>query len=290
MSRKTKKIIIFILLTLFGNFFYAFGVIAFCTPNKLITGGMTGIAIALNYAFGIKVSYLTFGFNAFFFILGFFVLGKKFALSTLASSIIYPAWMFVLEFFNYDAFIIDPILATIASGLFMGLGIGLVLRSGGSTGGIDVLVLILNKYCHLPVGAGVTICDVATLLGQFFSPKTTVNLVGYGIMMIVIYSVIIDKVLLYGNNKIQIKILTKEEDRMSEMIFKELDRGLTYLHAKTGYLQNEVNYILTVVDIREIAKTKKLIYAIDPDAFVVFSNVNEVNGRGFSREKIYQSR
>lgn len=285
-----KKIISFLLLNIIGNFLYAFGVIAFCESNHLITGGMTGIALALHYHFNIKTSYLTFGFNAFFFILGYLVLGKKFALSTLCATIIYPLCMMILELINFDFFITDELLiSTIGAGLFMGVGIGLVMRSGGSTGGIDVLVLILHKYFHLGVGLGVTICDVLTLCVQLFEANVTFTLFAYGIMMIVIYSIMIDKVVLYGNNKIEIKILTKKSEEMSNMILNDLDRGLTYLHAQTGYLKEEVNYILTVIDIRELPKTKKMIYEIDPESFVVISNVNEVKGHGFSEEKVYKS-
>lgn len=284
-----KKLALAIGLNVFGNLLYAIGVIVFCEPNSLITGGVTGISLALHYSFDINTSYFAFGFNAVFFIIGLIVLGKKFALSTLCSSIIYPCWMLLLENLDLSAFATnDVFIATIASGLFMGLGIGLVMRSGGSTGGVDVIVLILHKYANLSIGLGVTILDVLTLAVQLFQPEVTFTIFAYGILMIIIYSVIIDKVVLFGNNKIQIKILTHKEEAMSQMILNQMDRGLTYLHSQTGYLKEEVNYILTVVDIRELPKAKKMIYEIDKDAFVVISNVSEVRGHGFSSEKIYQ--
>ncbi len=283
-----NKVLSFVMLNVLGNFLYAFGIVAFCKPNNLITGGTTGISLALARLLSTNVSYFQYAFNLLFFLLGFFVLGKKFAFSTIVSSILCPTFMLILESFSFNYFILkDPLLATLATGLFMGVGIGLIIRSGSSTGGIDVVVLIMNKYLRLPIGIGLTMCDAILLGAQLFDANVTINLFLYGILMIVIYSTIIDRVVLYGNDKIEIKILTKDNEKMSNMILNDLDRGLTYLHAKTGYLGDEIDYILTVVELRELPKTKKKIYEIDPEAFVVISNVNEVSGRGFSMAKVY---
>lgn len=287
-----KKLITSFLLCVIGNLIYALSVIIFCEPHGLITGGVTGVSLALHYATGINTSYFTFTFNAIFFILGFFVLGKKFAASTLCSTINYPLWMLVLEFFDFSYFNqnVDTLVAVISSGVLMGIGIGLVMRSGGSTGGIDVVVLILNKYLNFPVGLGVSVIDIFTLAVQLFLPNVTFNLFVYGILMIIIYSIIIDKVLTFGHNKLQIKILSNNNDLISDMILNQMDRGLTYLHSKTGYLKEETDYILTVVEIRELPRIKKLIYEIDPEAFVVISNVKEVKGHGFTSAKVYKNK
>ena len=144
---KYKKVLFAVFLNVFGNLLYAMGVILFCEPNNMITGGVTGISLALHYLFDVNTSYFTFIFNAVFFVIGLIVLGKKFALSTLASSIIYPLWMLLLEFICKDYNLTDDLMmATVFGGVLMGVGIGLVMRSGGSTGGVDVIVLILNKY------------------------------------------------------------------------------------------------------------------------------------------------
>lgn len=284
-----KKVWSFIFLNVVGNFLYAFGIVAFCKPNGLITGGTTGISLALARLLDTNVSYFQYAFNVFFFLLGYFVLGKKFAFSTIVSSLLCPTWMLILEFFDYSIFSLnDSLLATLATGILMGLGIGMVIRSGSSTGGIDVVVLIIHKYLKLPISVGLTLCDACLLLAQLFDAHVTINLLFYGVLMIILYSAIIDKVVLYGNDKIQIKILTKKIDEVSNMILNDLDRGLTYLHAKTGYKKEEVDYILTVVELRELPKTKKKIYEIDKEAFVVISNVNEVSGRGFSLDKVYE--
>lgn len=286
----TKKILMAICLSVFGNLLYAMGVILFIEPNNLITGGMTGIALALHYVLDFPTSILAFIFNAIFFIIGWIFLGKKFALSTLASTILYPIWMLVLENIGFGGQITDDrIIATVFGGILMGAGIGAVIRGGGSTGGIDVLVLILKKYVNISVGLGITILDVLTLAVQLFFPNVTFTMFAYGIVIIAIYSIVIDKVVLFGNNKLEIKILTDKQDEMRDMILYQLDRGLTYLHAKTGYLQREIEYILTVVDMFELSKAKKMIYSIDPNAFVIITPVSEVRGRGFSTAKIYQN-
>lgn len=288
---KHSRIISFILLNVIGNFIYAFGIVAFCKPNHLITGGTTGISLALSYIFNTQVSYFQYAFNVLFFLIGLFVLGKKFALSTLVSSLLCPSFMFILEFLDFSFFIMgDLLMPTLITGLCMGIGIGLVIRSGSSTGGVDVIVLILNKYLHLPIGVGLTLLDAILLSVQLMDTNVSILLFFYGILMIIIYSLIIDKVVLYGNDRIEIKILTRENEKISQMILNELDRGITYLHAKTGYLGEEVDYILTVVNIRQLAYVKKMIYEIDPEAFVIVSNVSEVMGRGFSLDKVYSNK
>lgn len=292
MTSRRKRLILNIILSLVGNFIYAFGVHVFCENNGLVTGGVTGISVALHYFTGVNTAYFAWGFNIIFFIIGFIVLGKRFALSTLASTILYPFFMFLLSFGNYDFFKTGELfISTICSGVLMGVGIGLVMRTGGSTGGLDVPVLILNKYLHMPVGLGITLFDILTLAIQLIIPSAIPDpqfvMLIYGFIMIIIYSICIDYTLLAGKKSIEIKILTNKKDEVSDFILNKMNRGLTYLHSKTGYLHVETDYILVVLDMRELPRFKDEILHIDPNAFVVISSVKEVAGRGFSKEKSY---
>jgi uncharacterized membrane-anchored protein YitT (DUF2179 family) len=283
-----KKIIQNIILLVVGNLLLAFTTIAVLQAHDLSTGGVTGIALFLNKVTKLPTSLISIILNTIFFILGFFFLGKKFALNTLASSLLNPLFLWIFEHFSYESLQIENrILQVLLASFLIGLSIGLVMRSGGSTGGLDIPALMINKYLHIPVGFGVLFCDLASLLIQFTGDLTFEKFIE-AFLMLLIYSKIIDYVLLYGNSKVEIKIMSQKKDEISKMILHELDRGLTFFHTKTGYLKEENDCIITVIDLRELPRFKQRINQIDSESFMVISNVSEVNGHGFSLAKKYK--
>ena len=174
-------------LILLGNTIYSFGIVAFILSSGLITGGTAGIGLIFFHQFGLPISTFISLFNIVVFILGAVVLGKAFALTTLISSFYYP---FILSIFEnipaLQQITNDRVICTIYAGLLIGLGIGLVLRAGASTGGVDIPVLILNKKFGLPVSATLYVVDVCILLGQMiFADKEQVL---YGICLVFIYT------------------------------------------------------------------------------------------------------
>jgi len=283
---KKSRIIFEILTILFGNFLYAAGVVFFIVPSKLITGGTTGIAICMNQYFGLPVSYLVFGFNVAMFILGFLILGRKFALTTLVSTFCYPIALEILSKMVGDYVLTDDIfLSTLFGGLCIGTSIALVIRVGASTGGMDIPPLILHKYLRVPVSVSLYVADCVILaLQAVFSDREKVL---YGIVLVIIYSIILDKLLMLGTNKMQIKVVSNRTSEIKNAIISEIDRGVTLLHGRTGYLEKEMDVLLSVVSNRELAKVEKMVRDIDEDAFVMISRVSEVRGRGFSAGKKY---
>ena len=270
-----------------GNILYALTVKLFLLPSGLVTGGTTGIALTINHFFGISITQFVLLFNIIMLIAGYLVLGKQFAATTLASTFLYP---FALEIFDRilgDYVMTDDLLlCTIFSGLGIGIALGIVIRSGASTGGMDIPPLILQKTFHIPVSGSMYAFDVVILLGQaLFRPAENIL---YGIVLVMIYTMVLDKLLLMGATRTELKVISEKSDEIRNAILTQIDRGVTLLDGETGYLRNKTQVLLSIISKRELPKIEKLIHSIDPESFIVVSRVNEVNGRGFSMKKKYR--
>ena len=272
---------------LFGNALYSLAVALFLEPSGLITGGATGIALAIGRLTGLPVSGLLFFINLAMLVWGWVVLGRAFALNTLASSVLSPAFLGLFEGLLAGRVLTEDIfLCTVFSGLGIGVALGLVIRSGASTGGLDIPPLVLNKWFKLPVSATMLTFDIAVLLMQaVFSP---VQQVLYGVVMVLIHTIVMDKMLMLGASRTEVKIVSSQSDAICAAILAQLDRGVTILHGEGGYTGEPSEVLLSVISNRELPRLEKLVHSIDPACFLIVSRVTEVSGRGFSMEKEYQ--
>lgn len=270
-----------------GNCIYALAVTMFIIPNGLIVGGTTGLGLTFNYLFSMPLPVFVMIFNIIMFILGGLVIGKKFALTTLASTFFYPIALGVFQKIpQIQNMTSDQLLASIYAGLMIGLGIGIVIKAGASTGGMDIPPLILNKKFGLSIPMVMYAFDVCILLGQMlFASKEEIL---YGILLVFIYSIVLDKVLLFGQAKTEVQIISEKHEEINDMIHKNIDRGSTYIFGETGYRRNETKIILTVVSNRELAGLTNQVLAIDANAFMIISRTYQVKGRGFSKSKDYK--
>ena len=255
-------------------------------PSGLITGGATGIALAVNKISGLTVSSVLFVINMTMLALGWAVLGRKFALNTIASTILSPLFLALWERVFQDYVLTeDIVLNTIFAGLGIGISLGITIRAGASTGGMDIPPLVLNKWFHLPVSATMMAFDFAILAMQAaFSP---IQQSLYGIVLVIVYTVVLDKVLLLGSTRTEVKIISTQSDAICKAIQAELDRGVTILHGEGGYRREPEQVLLSVVSNRQLPRLEKLAHTIDPTCFMIVSHVTEVSGRGFSLEKDY---
>ena len=270
-----------------GNFLYALTVKLFLLPAGLVTGGTTGMALTVNYLTGIPISGFVLVFNVIMLLLGYRVLGKAFASTTLASTFLYPA---ALEIFDrtLEGVVLteDVLLCTIFSGLGIGIALGIVIRSGASTGGMDIPPLVLKRFFRIPVSVSMYAFDVCILLSQAVFRKAE-NIL-YGIVLVMIYTIVLDKMLLMGTTRTEVRIISRRSEQIRDAILKELDRGVTMLDGESGYLHNRTQMIFSVISNRELPKVERIIRGIDPESFMVVSRVSEVKGRGFSLNKKYQ--
>ena len=287
-TRRWQQLLLNSLAIILGNALYSLAVALFLEPAGLITGGATGIALAFGRLTGLSVSGFLFLFNMSMLVWGWAVLGKKFALNTLASSVLSPAFLELFErLLDGRVLTEDIFLCTIFSGLGIGVALGMVIRAGASTGGMDIPPLVLNKWFHLPVSSTMMVFDFIILAAQAaFSP---VRQSLYGVVMAIIYTVVLDKVLMLGTTRTEVKIISAKSDEICAAIFAQLDRGVTILHGEGGYLREPESVLLSVVSNRQLPRLEKLARAIDPTCFMIVSHVTEVSGRGFSLEKDYQA-
>ena len=271
-----------------GNALYALTVVLFLVPSGLITGGATGIALGINRALGLPVSGVLFVINMTMLAVGWVLLGRRFAVTTVASTLLSPLFLALWERVFADFVLTDDlVLNTIFAGLGVGISLGITIRSGASTGGMDIPPLVLNKYFHIPVSASMLVFDMLILcLQAAFSPLQQCL---YGIVMVIVYTVVLDKVLLFGTTRTEVKIISQHADDIREAIFTQLDRGVTVLHGEGGYSHEPEQVLLSIVSNRQLPKLEKLAHAIDPTCFMIVSHVTEVSGRGFSLEKDYQA-
>lgn len=287
-NKKYLKMIYNLLLVVLGNATYALAVKLFILPNDLMTGGTTGIALVINHYFnGVSISAFVLGFNILMLLVGLALLGKKFAFSTIVSSITYPLALELFDrLFGNVVLTEDMLLNTIFAGLGIGVGLGIVIRNGASTGGMDIPPLVLNRYFKIPVSVSLYVFDMCILLGQaVYNPLEGIL---YGILLILIYSVVLDKLMLMGTTRTEVKVVSGHAEEIRKAILSEVDRGVTLLYGESGYLQQDTQVILSIVSNRELPQVEKLIHSIDPESFMIISRVSEVRGRGFSMSKEYK--
>ena len=270
---------------LVGNAILAFTVAAFIVPHGVIVGGATGIGLTIAHYVPVDLSIIIFIVNSILFVLGAAVLGKKFAVATIASTFIYPTFLSIVQKIpGIDGLTDNLMLATLYAGALLGVGIGLIVRVGSSTGGTDIVALVLNKWFHIPVAGLLYVIDFLVLGGQVFFSDT--EQIMYGVLMLVLETAILNKVMLLGQSQIQLFIISEEYEHIREKMLKELDAGVTMVHIETGYGQENRKGVLCVIPNRKLYSVKELVQAIDPKAFITITQINEVRGRGFTMERV----
>ncbi|MCQ2492836.1 MAG: YitT family protein [Lachnospiraceae bacterium] len=271
-----------------GNLLYSLAVRLFLMPSGLVTGGVTGISIALNSVTGIRVSIFAMILNVVMWILGLILLGKHFAFSTLISTLAFPVFLSFFETALGDYVITeDRILCSVLGGVLIGVALGIVLREDASTGGIDVIPMALNKYFKLSVSATMYAIDTVILLAQIL--VFPVENILYGILQILIYSFVLEKVLILGNTRTQMLVISPEHEKITSYILHEVDRGVTLLDGHGGYTKKPAELVLSIVSNRQVPRIEKEIRQIDPHAMIIKSSIMEVSGRGFTLAKQYIS-
>ena len=273
-----------LLLVLLGNITYALSVKFFLLPANLISCGTTGIALVVNHLTGIPLSGFIFVFNVVMLALGWWILGKKFAMTTVISSLFYPIALEILNRVLGDVSVTDDILLNaLFAGIGLGISLGLVLRGGASTGGMDIPPLILKKFFRIPVSASLWVFDFIIMLTQM-AFHTAEDLL-YGVILLITISITLNKVMLFGTSKTEVKIVSEKAKEIRDAILSKVDRGCTLLHGEGGYLHQPTEVIMSVVSNHELVKIEQLARQIDPSCFMIISQVSEVWGRGFTYGK-----
>ena len=267
-----------------GNVFVAFAVSTLVLENQLISGGVTGLGIVTNHYTGINISLIVGIINVLLFLLGLFFIGKKFALYTLISTFAFPV---LLEFFNTNAifhnYCQDTLLAVVLAGCLVGIGVGLMIRSDASSGGMDIIAIILNRKLGIPVFIMVNVFDFIILCMQAtFSNPTKIL---YSIVLVFVTSFMLNKTLTKGSKMVQLVVISDCHEMIKKMIIEEADAGVTSLYSQKGFNETDTKTLLTIIPPVKLTKIKEQIKLIDPVAFMVVATVDEVSGRGYTLER-----
>ena len=265
---------------LVGNSINAFAVAFFILPNDLSMGGGTGISLIVNHFFNIPISAFVLIFNIIMFLIGAAFLGKKFAVTTAISTFYYPFILAVFQKIIGSYSVTDDIfLNTFFAGLLMGLSLGIVVRAGASTGGMDIPPLVVNKYFGVPVSAAMYVFGLIILAVQFTFKDAEKIL--YGIVLIMINSLVLDKMIVLGKQRVELQKKNKKSEEIKRAIIEKVGRGVTMIYGETGYMGEKCDIVLTVVSNRQLLKTERIVKSIDPGSFVIINSVKEVAGKGF---------
>ena len=279
---------------LLGNTLLAFAICAFVVPNGIMLGGSSGIALFIqHFVPGLRLSVISAVVNVALFVLGWVFLGWKFAATSLASTIVYPIILSIFETLPIGTmFNEDIVLSALACAVILGLGIGIVVREGGSTGGMDIPPCILFKLYGIPVGKSIMFFDSLVVLMQV--AVKGLDGILCSILIIAVMSIVIDRTVVTGERTEQMIIISQEYQKIRDFILHTANCGVSMLDMETGYDGKRQQAILTVVYSNKYPEIRDGALAIDPRAFIITSEATNVNGIGYTiartEEKLSQGK
>lgn len=267
-----------------GCIIFVIGMNSVLIPKQFLSGGLLGTAMIIHYLFpSMSTGVVYFFLNIPLAILGWFNISRRFMYYSIVG----------MTFFSWSASLIkvpaakidDPILAGIFAGAICGVGAGLILRSFGSAGGLDVLGIYLNKRFGIRIGSVIFAANASVLLvgALFFSLEMALHSIVY----VFTSSKVIDAVLTGFNQRKSVLIVSDHASSIAQEILHKENRGVTFLKGQGAYSGNEKNVILSITTLAELAKMKDMVFDIDPDAFVVVNDTLEVLGRRHGKKRVY---
>ncbi|MBR1576543.1 MAG: YitT family protein [Bacteroidales bacterium] len=293
-KRKLWKIIGEYAVMILGVALYCASWECFMIPNDLSSGGLTGLCTVIQYATGgrLKVSFLYAAINVFLLLLAFAVMGAKFGFKTICcialASLFFHLFEMVPQLHSVEGrflFVPEKWMIPAIGGLLEGGGLGLIFRTGGSTGGSDILALIVNKFWPVTPGRFFLISDIIIVLSLLLLPGRAFADLVYGFIMIIISATILDAVLVGGRSSVQMMIFSEKSKEIADYIIRQMDRGVTALHAMGWYTQQEKDVLLVVVQQKEVFEITRMVKNLDRKAFMSISPASNVYGEGFEEIK-----
>ena len=283
MDRKTLRQIINLIAVAVGCAVYAVGFDLFLSPYDIVPGGASGVAMIINRIFGApSIGTIIILINVPLLIAAFFKLGYRFVLRTAYGAVLLS--LFIDAFSFIPGVETEPVLAALFGGLSCGLGLGIVLLFGSTTGGVDVAAqLIRKRWPSAKMGRVILAIDAVIVVSAAIVLKNLGSAM-YAIVLIYVESVVADKVLYGSENARMAYIISEKSEEIAKMLMEQVERGVTYLHGTGAYTMDEKNVIFCVIKRREVARVKRFVKEADPNAFFVLCSANEVLGNGFYPE------
>ena len=275
-------------------FIFAMAWECFMIPNGMSAGGMMGLSTVIQYATGglVPAQYTYFGINAILIIVAVMAMGIGFGFKTIWCIVVSSLFMQVISglpamhaipgsFFFMEERLLIPVVA----GVFESVGLGLVLRYGGSTGGTDIIALMVNKYWPVSLGTVFLLSDVVICAMLLLLPDKHFSDMCYGLVEVVIFSLVIDIVVGGKRSSYQLLVFSEKYDTIADHIIHNMDRGVTVLKAQGWYTKSDKNVLLILINQRQLSDLSRVIKEIDPRAFMSISPTHNVYGEGFEEIK-----
>ena len=278
--RTMRKNIINILKILFGTFLLAVSIEVFIIPYNILSGGVAGIAVALEPVVHIDETLFANLLVVGFMLLGWICLGKEFIMDSVISSLAYPVFTSLVSLMSIHV-VIPQAVASLYAGLFGGLGIGIVISAGGSTGGVDIPTMILSKTLHVKFNTMVMIVDGLTVVMGIVAYDLSAALIG--LLSVFVSGYTIGKVLSIGQDASKsVQIISPQWKEITQKISEELDRGSTIFEATGGYQNETKHVVLCVVSVKQYPALIDIVHSVDEKAFVITTDASDMHGEGFT--------
>ncbi|MCF0172907.1 MAG: YitT family protein [Bacteroidales bacterium] len=275
-----------------GLLIYSIAWTIFIIPNGLLGGGITGVSALINYCTGFNISYSYAIINTILILIALKVLGSSFGAKTIFAIAILTVLLKVVPSLIPTTFIEElntengRFIGAICAGILAGVGIAITISQGGSTGGTDIIALIVNKFRRIPPGKTILYCDIIIVACTLIIPSednwsTRIATMLYGYILIVVNSFTLDLVLNGRKQSTQIMVFSSKYEELAERICKDMNRGVTLLDSQGGYTRNPGKVLVIVLKRTETNAMLKLIGKVDPEAFISVGSVTGVYGKGF---------
>ena len=264
---------------------YVFSWTAFLIPNQITAGGVTGLSTILNYAFGLPVSLTYLVLNVVLLVAGTIIMGKGFGFKTIFCVLVSTVYFEFFPYIPWVSNIEDNLINSIIGGAMSGVGISLVFTQGGSTGGIDIIALVLNKFMEVQPGRVFMIADFLIISSILLLPDKSIQDVVYGYVVTVAFSYTIDQMLTGSKQSVQMLIITSKYQEVADKLCFEMNKGVTAINSIGWYKKSESMIIMVVTRKNNMHEVMAAVKETDPKAFLTVSTVMGVYGEGFEQVK-----
>lgn len=269
-----------------GLIIYAIGLTGFLIPNKIVTGGLAGVSLLINYSTGIPVWVSILAINCVLLVFAWFILGRKFVINTLFGALGLTFFIGIAEKYITESILpnADPLMASIIGAVCCGAGLGLVYSMNSTTGGTDIVGAIITKYRYISMGRGLMYVDVLIILSSWFLFESIEKII-YGLIIIAVLYYVVDMVISGSRQSVQFFIFSSKYDVIASHINSELNRGCTVIDGMGWYSKSPQKVLIVLARKTESTSIFRLVKRIDKNAFVTQSNVVGVYGKGFDSIK-----
>ena len=281
MFAKYKDVVYQCLMVVVGCAIFGAGIDTFVLPHKLVSTGISGVGLILYYVTGLSVGSWNMILNIPIFWAAWKWLGTRVVVKTLYGTLMLSWMIDLFDFLQYDMIIKDPLLSSMMAGITTGVGLGIVYRVGGNTGGLDPIALIVRKYYGLQMGSINSAINCAILLAAV--GVVGLEAVAVTLISVYVYTIITNKVVIGFNQRKVAFIITYRTDDVCECIINKVGRGATIIEGVGAYTRTPKNIVMVAVNLLQVNKLKEVIEEADPNVFILITDAQEVIGQGFTR-------